>query len=261
MGKYHFLLKFLPIKIRNRLREFGLNTINSFTFGYKTIILDGDKKIIGKFYKRPFLGYKDPIKTAIDVELKGYRKEYSIKKGDVVIDIGAFPGDFTVYASKLVGPKGLVISFEPDKANLKLLEKNIKLNKLNNVRLVKKGLWSKESLLKFICDGPHSKVFELDKKHGFSETIEVTTLDKFLKKENINKVNFIKMDIEGAEIEAVKGMKKTMKNNNVHFVIASYHKVNGEPTYKELEKFFKKQKYKVFTDYPEHLTTYACELP
>ena len=64
--------------------------------------------------------------------------------------------------------------------------------------------------------------------------IKVDTLDNILEGLKIDRVNFIKMDIEGAEIEALKGMKETLGNNDVKLAIASYHKVNGQPTYKTI---------------------------
>ena len=60
---------------------------------------------------------------------------------------------------------------------------------------------------------------------------------------DINKLDFVKMDIEGAEIEALEGCIVTIKSLSPNFAIASYHIVNGEPTYIKLEKFFEKIKY------------------
>ncbi|MEM3406001.1 MAG: FkbM family methyltransferase [Candidatus Pacearchaeota archaeon] len=60
-----------------------------------------------------------------------------LKKGDIVIDAGAYIGLFTLYASKKVGKNGLVIAYEPDPENYKNLLENIKLNKCKNVKLIK----------------------------------------------------------------------------------------------------------------------------
>ena len=80
---------------------------------------------------------------------KGYLKNGKIKKGDVVIDAGAYPGDFTLIAANRVGENGKVIAYEPDPANYEKLMKTIKLNDVKNIIVVKKGLWSKEGVLKF----------------------------------------------------------------------------------------------------------------
>jgi len=197
--------------------------------------------------------------------LLGYQRKYRLKRGDVVIDCGAFHGDFTIYAAKLVGEYGKVICFEPDAANFELLKRNIKLNNLKNVVLVQRGVWNENTTLKFWSHGADSALAESNNvdvyqqkiKNTLVEEVKVVRLDDFLKKINLKNVDFIKMDIEGAEIQALAGLKETISKNNVHFAIASYHVVNGEQTYKELERVFKKNKYSFKTEYPQHLTTYA----
>lgn len=69
--------------------------------------------------------------------------------------------------------------------------------------------------------------------------VEVTTIDQILKENNLTKIDFIKMDIEGAELKAIDGATNTL-NLDSNLAIASYHIVNGEPTYLELEKKLKK---------------------
>ncbi|MBU5574844.1 MAG: FkbM family methyltransferase [Candidatus Aenigmarchaeota archaeon] len=70
-------------------------------------------------------------------DIEGYFLYNDIKKGDIVIDAGAYIGLFTLYASKKVGKNGLVIAYEPDPENYKNLLENIKLNKCKNVKLIK----------------------------------------------------------------------------------------------------------------------------
>ncbi len=253
MNIYHLLSFFFPEgKIKNKFRKIFYKISNSFTLRTKKILFDKENYITGKFHEPLLVNYGNCLE-----ELKGYIQEYTPKEGDVVIDAGAFQGVFSVYASKLVGKYGKVIAFEPDEANYKLLKKNIRLNGIKNVILINKGLWNKNDVLKFKTKGPESCLAEFDKEEDITEKIGVVSLDEILLKMNINRVNFVKMDIEGAELKAVEGMKNTMKKNKIHFAIASYHEVNGEPTNKELEKIFKKNGYNVRTRYPKHLTTYA----
>ena len=116
------------------------------------------------------------------------------------------------------------------------LKKNIEVNKLKNVTVIQKGLWSKKDRLKFYLKpvpGGHSLVTHKDSAIQITE-VEVDTLDNILRELGVDRVNFIKMDIEGAEIEALKGMADTLGNNDVKLAIASYHKVDGQPTYKTI---------------------------
>lgn len=204
-----------------------------------------------------FKSYYSIISTDIAIPLKGYFAKYKLKKGDFVIDCGAFLGAFTMYASKIVGDTGIVIAFEPDTLNYKKLTDNIKLNKLTNVITLNKGVWSKNTTLKFNNkNSEESSLFFNDKTESVTD-VHVVTLDDELEERGIKKVDFIKMNIEGAEIEAVKGARKILKNNDVNLVVASNHIVNGEKTCFELKKLFSKLGYKAETAFPEHLTTYA----
>ena len=142
----------------------------------------------------------------------------NIKQGDTVIDIGANIGYHTLLMAKLVGDAGRVYAFEPEKENFELLKKNIERNGYQNVVLVNKGLGEKEEALTLYIN-PKNKaghsVFHQHSHWGRQE-IEITTLDNFLPKNT--KVDFIKMDIEGAEYVAIKGMKRVLSENNIKVV-------------------------------------------
>lgn len=228
-------------------------------FCYCNIFKKNDFKIYyhKKKYKVQFrdfaLYFPDNPYMQFSLYLKGYLKKFTPSEGNIVIDAGAFRGSFSIYASKIVGKDGLVIAFEPDKDIYKKLIMNIKLNNVKNIILIKKGLWNKETKLQFsnLSDGT-ANIDTIGKT-----TLPVTSLDIELKKMKISKIDFIKMDIEGAEIEAIEGCKNTLLQNNVKLAIASYHIVNGEKTCYKLEKLLFEYGYKTETSYPEHLTTYA----
>lgn len=160
-----------------------------------------------------------------------YTKLYELKRGDTVVDAGANIGTFTVLAAKRVGDGGRVIAIEPEKKNLGNLGKNIEINGLDNITVAPKGLWdrrSREMLYLARGGGGHSLVRYSDK----TEEIEVDTLDNILEELGVSKVDFIKMDVEGAEIQALDGMKRALETNDVKLAIAAYHIVNGGQTYK-----------------------------
>lgn len=157
-----------------------------------------------------------------------YQKRYRITKGDVIMDVGAHIGTFTVRAAAAVGPEGKIVAIEPEPDNLSLLRKNIRANKLQNVVILPKGAWSSKDRLKLFSKGSTGRYSLLHGKerNGFTE-VEVDTLDNMLRELRINKVDFIKMDIEGAEIEAYQGMKEILKDNDVKLAIAAYHTLEG----------------------------------
>lgn len=137
-----------------------------------------------------------------------------INKGNIVVDIGAHIGYYSLLASTLVGKTGKVFAFEPDPSNLRLLHQNVTSNKLTNVRVIDKAVTNSCKQLKFYISGDNkgdNRLFpykHLDK----SISIESITLDSHFPKSN-NHIDFIKIDIQGAEVKALLGMPKILKNN------------------------------------------------
>jgi len=242
----------------NKIRCFYYNFFKkpdfkiSFESNYFKVIFENS--LVLKFYDNPFYDLLYP--------LNGYLKNYDIKKGDNIIDAGTYIGTFTIYSAKLTGENGKVIAFEPDKSNYNKLLKNIELNKVNNIITINKGLWNKNEVIEFdYREDEGSMIAECinGKIKGKIVNCEFVRLDDELKKIGINKVDFIKMDIEGAEIEAIEGCREMLKNNNINLAIASYHIRNNEETCKELENTFNRIGYRSKTEFSQHLTTYACK--
>lgn len=137
-----------------------------------------------------------------------------VKKGDTVIDIGAHIGYYTLLAARRVGNKGKVYAFEPNKDNQRLLIKNLTANGYKNVEIIDKAVAEKPSKAKlFLSDvstGMHSLINIDDSKE--STIVDITSIDDFFGKK-VPKVSVIKMDIEGGEYAATKGMRKLVKKN------------------------------------------------
>lgn len=208
------------------------------------------------------LGYRPDFQEGFGTELNGYFAHATLKTGDIVVDAGAYLGSFAIYASKIVGDEGKIIAFEPDPENYRKLQQNIKLNGVKNIILINKGLSSENTELYFYAKGTTaSAIVQLSEKNiSFNQNIikiSVVRLDDELDQLNIKNIDFIKMDIEGVEIEALIGCKNLLLNNSVNLAIASYHIINGTQTYICAEKILKNFGYNVKTDFPEHLTTYG----
>lgn len=154
----------------------------------------------------------------------------------------------------------MVIAFEPDPANIKKLLHNIKLNNISNIIPVNKGLWNKKTQLNFKKNDKGSSLIFEENMANSTINVSVVSLDQELDNLSINNVDFIKADVEGAEIELIKGSKKILLNNKVNLAIASYHQLNGEKTYIRLEKMLNQLGYDSITEFEEHLTTYAKKI-
>lgn len=135
----------------------------------------------------------------------------NIKTGSTVLDIGANIGFYANILSDIAGNEGRVHSFEPDRINFDYLKKNLK-NK-SNVVLNNKAVSDDEGEIKVYKSkdlNVDHRTYPVDEYEAI-EVIEAISIDKYVN--GIFKVDFIKMDIQGYEIAALKGMEKTIKSN------------------------------------------------
>ncbi len=135
-----------------------------------------------------------------------------------VFDVGANVGYYSLLASLLTGEKGSVYSFEPLPENISYLKKHIELNKLKNVNVVENAVSNKVSKLRFTATNNRSM------SHISNEgeiEIETTSLDEFIKAGNPFP-DLIKMDIEGAEYEALIGAKELFKRKKPVIFLATH---------------------------------------
>lgn len=145
-----------------------------------------------------------------------------IKEGDIVFDIGAHVGFYTLLSSQLVGEQGQVVSFEPFPPNLRYLKRHIQLNKLKNVRVVEKAVSNHSGTMTFEI-GPSSSMGHLTEQSS-DKSIEVETivLDEFVRKTNLPVPNLMKIDIEGAEFDCLVGARELLQNHPIKIFLATH---------------------------------------
>ena len=246
-----------PVKEGLRSCYYGLyyNAKHSADNGFRVYYGGGsfEYRFAGGISFRSRENFSDELKRS----LRGYLAKRPLKKGDTVVDCGAYVGEFTLYAAAAVGPSGKVVAFEPDPEIFGKLEANIVLNGLGNVTAVPKGLWSADGALKFVGDSVKGYSFIAADKDPAAIEVPVASLDSELDRLGIGSVDFIKMDVEGAEIEAVRGARRTLGSGAPALAIASYHIVDGRKSHIELEKVLASFGYRAETGHPGHITTYA----
>ena len=130
-----------------------------------------------------------------------------IKKGDIVFDIGAHVGFYTLLASKHVGNKGRVFSFEPLPRNISFLKRHVALNNLKNVEIMETALSDKEG--KFFFD---TSIDSFQGRISAKGDIKVnsTTLDRLVNNGNILPPDLLKIDVEGEEYNLLQGGEKIL---------------------------------------------------
>ncbi|HKR06347.1 MAG TPA: FkbM family methyltransferase [Bacteroidia bacterium] len=134
-----------------------------------------------------------------------------VKKGDHVLDIGANIGFYSGIISNLVGENGKVHCFEPDELNFKYLSKNV--NGKKNIELIKKAIAENDGQILLYTSDQINVENTTYKPEHFESTyaIEKTSVDNYVQQKF--PVSFIKMDIQGAELKALEGMKQTLLAN------------------------------------------------
>ncbi|MFL6404145.1 MAG: FkbM family methyltransferase [Nitrososphaeraceae archaeon] len=148
-------------------------------------------------------------------------KLFRPKEGDIVVDVGAHVGRYTIIASKMVGPRGKVIAIEAHPGTYEILKKNISLNNLNNVVALNYAVHSRKTVVKLYEP-------EQEEGHTIRNTImtdrtmsnnqnyievKADTLDSLLAGNGIKEVNWIKIDVEGAEYEVLIGASTILSNS------------------------------------------------
>ncbi len=189
-----------------------------------------------------------------------YLKCFSGKNGSVILDCGAHVGNCAILFSRIAGPRGKVICLEPFEKSYHELVKRIAKLKLGNVIAVNKGLWhtSKKLSLDIFNNTLACRLSTNKHKNtAVQDTIQIEciTIDDLVQHLNLDKIDLIKMDIEGAEIEALQGAGKTLTELRPQFAIASYHRREGRQTCVDVEKILYSFNYKCSSIFPPHLTT------
>lgn len=138
-----------------------------------------------------------------------------VKPGDVCYDIGANLGFFTVLLGRLVENMGIVYAFEPVPANAAMIKRNARLNRLSNVKVLRVACsiqsGRSELLLADHVGGAVLKSAGVPPDLAGSLMVETSTVDALVASRQIKPPNFVKIDVEGAEMDVLKGMETVLR--------------------------------------------------
>lgn len=170
--------------------------------GYKWIFVSGSKFIKGNY---------EPRQTHVF--------QQHVRAGDMVLDIGAHVGYYTVLAAVLAGPSGKVIAFEPRPINLRFLRRHIEVNKLSNVTVIE------------ACVSRASGEARFDTRTGTGTghlsdagnlAVKTVSLDELFQQGQLGKPRLIKMDVEGAEQDVLAGGEEMIHNARPVMIISTH---------------------------------------
>lgn len=139
-----------------------------------------------------------------------------LQVGDVVLDIGANIGLFSLLGAKVVGSQGKVFAFEPSQKTFDALNRNIQLNNFQNITPVKLALSDVNGVISLgDVENDAYNFIDIKAKNNTptTEQVPMLRLDDWVKTANIARVNFIKIDIEGAELLCFKGAAETLRHH------------------------------------------------
>jgi FkbM family methyltransferase len=145
--------------------------------------------------------------------------EYPIKKyfrpklGDIVVDVGAHIGIYTLTASKRVKQKGLVIAIEPDVENFSQLSLNVFLNRIKNVKLIRAAAADVDGNITFFVSKERtgSSIARIPEELADKITVPTVKLDTIVNKFALSRIDWLKIDAEGAENLVLKGAYKALE--------------------------------------------------
>jgi FkbM family methyltransferase len=170
--------------------------------------------------------------------------------GDHVIDGGACMGDTAAVFSAAVGPSGKVYAFDPVADHLAILDYNAKQSPISNVVPMPYGLSNRNVIAEPIVLNHYAPGFS-------SRTSEVPlrSLDFLVNTQEIEKIDFIKLDVEGAEMDCLRGARESIRRFKPKLAISLYHKPND---LFEIVLHIKSQ-FPFYSCYIEHYTIHAEE--
>lgn len=249
MNKSFNITKFLFIKLYNNIRRIESNLKKMLDRKHMRATLA--TYLCRKLFRKPFIfsdnnGFKYiifPEEHIYSLFYNGYlgfseiaEQEFCKKvsrPGMTAFDVGANIGQFTLLLSSIAGSSGHVFAFEASKENFKRLKIHILLNNCTNIvaeqfavyneddKLVKLNIfplgysaWNtlgKPNML--TRDYPKKKVEPIG-----SEDVQTITIDNYCRKNGINKIDYLKVDVEGAELDVLKGCQELLKRHAISYI-------------------------------------------
>lgn len=173
-------------------------------------------------------------------------KTFEIKENDIIFDLGAHIGFFSVFAA-IFAKKGMIYSFEPSPDSFELLKENIRLNNFLNIKLINKAIACKSGIREFIlsdnASGNHFASFGGNQENK-KITVQTINLEEFIKSNNISVIDFLKMDCEEAEYEIIFNCSPEIFKI-IKKISMEYHNIDSSQNATQLKKFLETMGFEV----------------
>lgn len=220
------IIQCMPNSVKFILRPFSRQLFSAFNSVCSSVKKD---KLV-KTAKGPYIYINYGYGVERNIASGMYESRYVdffcsvIKGGDVVIDVGAYIGYFSLLAAKIVGDDGFVYLFEPIPQNFQRILKNLEVNQANNVKAYNLGLSDREEILSFSVpweipaeSSLAGSWVELKSNAKLTKDLieaKLVPLDQFCKNIGLHKIDVIKVDVEGSELKVLKGMRHLLTDSS-----------------------------------------------
>jgi len=177
-----------------------------------------------------------------------------LKPGMTVLDVGAHHGLYSLLAANLVGQNGKVIAFEPSPRERKRLLKHLKWNRLGRVQVEPYALGAENCEADFyLANGSEDWCNSLRRPQecsGQTVRVQVRRLDDFISQSRLSKVDFLKLDVEGAELDTLKGATSLLSAAHRPLILAEIYDIRTRPfgyEAREIVRLLTRLNYRWFT--------------
>jgi FkbM family methyltransferase len=176
-----------------------------------------------------------------------YERHCRLQPGDVVIDCGAYIGDFTTRASRIVGPKGLVLAFEANPETYSICAQNVRANKLTNVKLYNVALGDRNQTVYLKVDKVNLGATRVlnETSEASTDTVQLRTLSEFLSILEGRTVKLLKMNVEGYASKILAGAPDLLERRLFQNLAAELH-----PGEEDLQDLLEKHGYDCIVEGP-----------
>lgn len=181
-----------------------------------------------------------------------YEADCAIAPGNMVVDVGANIGAFSIKAAKVVGAEGQVLALEPESTNFALLTKNIRLNNTSNVFAKKIAVGERKDDTKLYVYGKrgnNSVFLRPSEKFEGVEHVEMDTLDGIIRERSLGRVDFLKIDVEGTELDVLRGGRQCINEFKPRIALETH---SWGPSAQELIRTIRDCGYQSIRHVPTH---------
>lgn len=218
---YKFYVKQLYPNISDlRGSDWIQRKLKPFTFD-GNYVLDNYEGFDVKINPIEYVGGEVYKEKKYEEELTNYLKD-NLQVGDVVVEIGGHIGLHSLVIREKIGEEGKLSVFEPEPENREILEKNLELNGFTGVEVNEHAISNQKGEADFHLDDKNTGAASLKSGHGKEKiTVPLITLEEYLNNSSIEKIDLVKIDVEGAELDVLEGMD--LENKRYSKILIEIH--------------------------------------